>query len=348
MIRHRLPKYVHRYKDRHGKWRTYLRLPKAARVALPEPIFSEEFWSAYHRGLKGDGAEKPSPAGQRSAPGSFDALIAAYYKSAAFTGLEKSTQRTYRSQLEPFRLEHGSKPVSDFKTKHVDAILGTIAERSTAQAHKLRKRLSTLMRLAVKWEYTAQNPMVDAERVSHKVKGYPAWTEEDIRKFRQRWEEGAPQRVAFEILLYTGLRRSDAVRLGWRHIQDGQLVIATRKSGGVVELSIPIHNTFQKILEARPKADPTFIVTQSGFPRSEKAFTNWFSEAAKEAGLPAHRSPHGIRKAACRNLAEAGCTALEIISITGHQNLKELETYCASVNRRRLANSAIQKAHAAA
>jgi integrase len=56
-------------------------------------------------------------------------------------------------------------------------------------------------------------------------------------------------------------------------------------------------------------------------------------------GLP----PHGLRKAACRRLAEAGCSTLEIMSITGHRNLKEVETYVQAVNQKRLARAAIAK-----
>lgn len=90
------------------------------------------------------------------------------------------------------------------------------------------------------------------------------------------------------------------------------------------------------------------IITQLGEPRSEKSFTNWIIEAAKKPGLPPHRSPRGLRKAACRRLAEAGCTALEIMSITGHTNIKEIETYCAAVNKKRLAEAAIAKLKGAA
>ncbi|WP_343801361.1 site-specific integrase [Paenochrobactrum glaciei] len=317
-------------------------------VPLPGPLFSEAFWIAYHKAMEGGTKTVVDVGSSRTVAGTFDALITAYYKSSAFTTLAKSTQSTYRNQLEKFREAHGTKPVAALKPKHVDAILGEIASKFPPQANKLRKRLLKLMSLAVKWGYVTENPVQNAEHIKYKAKGYPTWTDGDIEKFRRHWQEGTPQRLAFEILLYTGLRRSDAVKLGWQHIQGDYIVATTKKSGDVVELNIPIHGSFRKILDSTERKHLTFITTAYGAARSEKAFTNWIIEAAREAGLPPHRSPHGIRKAACRTLAESGCTALEIMSITGHRNIKEIETYCVAVNKKRLAHSAVTKAHGAA
>jgi integrase len=54
-------------------------------------------------------------------------------------------------------------------------------------------------------------------------------------------------------------------------------------------------------------------------------------------------SSHGLRKAAARRLAEAGCTTHEIASITGHRSLKEVSRYTAAVDQIRLAKQAMDK-----
>lgn len=82
------------------------------------------------------------------------------------------------------------------------------------------------------------------------------------------------------------------------------------------------------------------LTTEEGEPYSEKGFGNWIKKAATQAGL-AHCSAHGLRKAAARRLAEAGCTVHEIMSITGHQRLKEVERYTRAAGRRALADTAI-------
>lgn len=43
----------------------------------------------------------------------------------------------------------------------------------------------------------------------------------------------------------------------------------------------------------------------------------------------------------CRRLAEAGCTSQQIMAITGHKNLAEVELYTGDVRRDLLAQEAI-------
>jgi len=108
-----------------------------------------------------------------------------------------------------------------------------------------------------------------------------------------------------------------------------------------VELSIPLHPRLQAELARWPADNLSFLATTGGKPFSPVGFSNWFSECARKAGLPKNSSPHGLRKAAARWLAEAGCSALEIAAITGHASLKEVERYTKSAAQGRLAASAI-------
>ncbi|MDP3262926.1 MAG: tyrosine-type recombinase/integrase [Tabrizicola sp.] len=57
--------------------------------------------------------------------------------------------------------------------------------------------------------------------------------------------------------------------------------------------------------------------------------------------MPDGLSPHGLRKATCRRLAEAGCSADEIMAISGHQTLAEVTHYTVAANRVRLAERAV-------
>jgi len=67
------------------------------------------------------------------------------------------------------------------------------------------------------------------------------------------------------------------------------------------------------------------------------------SGSSGEAAELEHCSAHGLRKAAARRLAEAGCTAHEIAAITGHASLGELVRYTKAVDQRRLAEAAMTK-----
>ena len=52
---------------------------------------------------------------------------------------------------------------------------------------------------------------------------------------------------------------------------------------------------------------------------------------------------HGLRKAAARRLAEAGCTEKEIAAVTGHTTLKEVARYTRAADQRRLAAGVVAK-----
>jgi integrase len=64
----------------------------------------------------------------------------------------------------------------------------------------------------------------------------------------------------------------------------------------------------------------------------------WFDAA----GLP-QCSAHGLRKACCRRLAEAGCSAHEIMAISGHVTLAEAQRYTVEANKTKLARAAMEK-----
>jgi integrase len=65
------------------------------------------------------------------------------------------------------------------------------------------------------------------------------------------------------------------------------------------------------------------------------------ADAIKAAGLPDRCVPHGLRKAAARRLAEAGCSEKQIAAVTGHTTLKEVARYTRAANQERLAADAV-------
>lgn len=206
--RYRRPRFVNAYQDRHGKLRIYLRRPGRPQVALPGPIGGEAFWKAYHVAMEGQGGELATtvPAG------SISAVIDRYYRSLDFRNLATITQSTYRNTLQRFGKTYGHLPITGMRVQDVNRILD---EMPPGAAVHLRKRLHQLFEFAIGAGLARHNPVKDAKRVEKKTIGYRTWSEADIAAYRARWAEEAPQRIAMEVLLYTGLRRADAVRVGW-------------------------------------------------------------------------------------------------------------------------------------
>jgi integrase len=131
-----------------------------------------------------------------------------------------------------------------------------------------------------------------------------------------------PNRLAFGLLLYTGQRRGDVIRMGRQHVRGG--VLTTRQAKTGVAVAIPIHPELQAILDASKAGHLTFLTTAAGKPFTGGSFTNWFGASCRDAGLPLGLSAHGLRKAMCWRLAEAGCSTSQIAAISGHATLREV------------------------
>jgi integrase len=121
--------------------------------------------------------------------------------------------------------------------------------------------------------------------------------------------------VWLDVLLYTGLRRGDAVRLGRQHIRDGVASLKTEKTDTLVML--PILSVLAETLAAGPCGDLTFIAGAGGKPLTKESFGNEFRQACKAAGVPG--SAHGVRKIAATRAANAGATVAELEAIFGWQ-----------------------------
>lgn len=338
------PKFVHGYVDRNGKPRYYFRRQGAKNVALPGLPWSPEFMAAYEAALAGRSAAVGSA---RVNAGSLRAFAISYYSSLSFRSLKPSTQTIYRNAIERLCQEtdkegrkYGDKNAALMQREHVLKLMAAKNEKPES-ANLLRKVLRGMMTHAVEVGLRADDPTRDVRAIRSKTDGFHSWTDEEISKFEEHHAIGTRARLAFALLLYTGQRRSDVVCMGRQHVNNGAIKVRQLKTG--VELNIPIHSALaETIAGTRLIGTATFLTTQFGRAFAAAGFGNWFREQCDAAGLP-HCSAHGLRKAAARRLAEAGCTAHEIASITGHASLREVQRYTKAADQTRLAVAAMDK-----
>jgi integrase len=123
-------------------------------------------------------------------------------------------------------------------------------------------------------------------------------------------------------------------------------------------LTIRVLPELQAALDAIPKGDAlTFLTTDYGRPfKSAAAFGNKFSDWCVAAGLlpvecddgrVRNYRAHGLRKAACKQLAHDGCTGPEIMAVSGHSTLAQVQVYIDEGEQERMASSAMDKRMAA-
>ena len=199
-----------------------------------------------------------------------------------------------------------------------------------------------LFRWAVKAQLVKVNPAIGVENPqTKKGSGFIAWTEDDVAAYEQRWPIGTRQRVWLDVLLYTGLRRGDAVRLGRPHIRDGIATLRTEKSQGEVTVTLPILPVLAETLAVGPSGDLTFIAGARGQPLTKESFGNEFREACRKARVPG--SAHGVRKIAATRAANAGATVAQLEAIFGWSGGRMASHYTKSADRKRLALEAMSK-----
>jgi integrase len=339
----RPPKFVQGFIDRHGKPRFYFRRAGFKTVPLPGLPWAPEFMAAYEEALAGQPAQVAS---QRAKPGTIRALAVSYYNSVGFRSMKPITQSVYRNIID--RLcrdtdkqghEHGDKRAATLQREHIVKLMAARADKPES-ANGLRKAIRAMMQHAVEIGLRADDPTRDVKAIRVKSDGYHSWTDDEIAQFEKRHPIGSRARLALALLLYTGQRRSDVVVMGRQHVRDGVIRVRQFKTG--TELSIPLHAELQAIIAESAAGQMTFLVTEFGKPFASAGFGNWFREQCDMANLR-HCSAHGLRKAAARRLAEAGCTEHEIASITGHASLREITRYTKAADQKKLAVTAMGK-----
>jgi len=342
-MRRHPPKFTRGYIDRHGKARWYFRRAGFKEIPLPGLPWSPEFMAAYESALAG----QPAAIGEkRVKAGTLRALAVSYYGDLAFRSLKPITQSTYRNIIDRFCRDldkggqaFGEKSAKTLQRVHVVKLMAARAEKPDS-ANGLRKVLRALMQHAVEIGLRADDPTRDVRAIRVKTDGYHSWSDAEIAQFEATHPIGTRARLALALLLYTGQRRADIIGMGRQHVRDGAICLRQQKTGA--ELAVPVHPDLQAVIDATVSARMTFLVTELGRPFTAAGFGGWFREQCNAAGLP-HCSAHGLRKAAARRLAEAGCTAHEIAAVTGHLSLREVARYTRAVDQKRLATSAMAK-----
>lgn len=331
----KLPQFVYREKTRHTRWVYYFRRGKGKRIRLPD-YGAEDFDERYHEVLVEAIPPKPKKAGT----GSLEWLIARYRESTAYTELSNATRRQRDNIFKNVIAKNGHVAYRAVSRKKI--VEARDARASTpAQARNFLDAMRGLFRWALEAEHVNEDPTDGVKNPSRpKGAGFEAWTDEDVAAFEKRWKAGTKERVWLHVLLYTGLRRGDAVRLGKQHVRDGVATLRTEKTG--MEVYITIRPELSATLAAGPTGDLAFIVGDTRKPLTKESFGNMFRVACNEAGIPG-KSAHGVRKIAATRAAEAGLTVSELESVFGWTGGTMASHYTRSADRRRLAKAAGEK-----
>jgi integrase len=286
------------------------------------------------------GADAETPAGVlgRSGEGTFGWLWTLYRASPAWERLSQATKKQ-RDNLMRLALERaGSQPLDRFDRKFI--IASCDARASTpAQARNFLGVLRALFQWALSREHVETDPTIGVKVERLRGDGFHAWTAGELAVFEERWPIGTRERLAFDIMLWTGLRRGDAARVGPQHVKDGVITLKTEKTGAPV--AIRILPPLARSIAATHCGRETFVARWDGSPMVKEGFGNWFGEACRAASVPG--SAHGLRKALAARVAESGATQSELDAFFAWSGGGMSSLYTRKASREKLAESALAR-----
>lgn len=344
----RLPPGCIEDRDRHKNIRIYFRAKGRPKVRLRGTPWTPEFMAEYET-AKGTAV----PSKKSGIPtGTWRWLCVKYFAECAdYKKLDDRSQRVRRGVLEATFDEPTKPGASRFfrdlplSQMSVDAV-EVLRDRKAAfpeGANNRVKAIRAVFKWAVKKKFAPHNPARDLSKLeSNNPTGYHAWTPEEVQQFEKRHPIGTKARLALALLLFTGQRRSDITRFGRQHVRNGRLTFTQHKGRRhkPKQLTLPILPALQRIIDASPCGDMTFLVNDLKRPFTDAGFGNKFRDWCNQAGLR-HCSAHGLRKAGATIAANNGATTKQLMAIFGWSSSKMADLYTRGADQKRLAEDAM-------
>lgn len=331
------PPHLHREINRHGNAVWYVRVEKGPRIRIRGTYDSPDFKAAYEAAVAGEPLTQPGKAKN----GSLLWLYEQYRATSAWSDLSHATRKQRENILKHVMAKSGFEPFRLITRKAV--VAGRDRRKDTpAQARNFLDAMRGLFRWALEADHVTIDPTAGVTNPERKSgPGFEIWTEEEVDQYERRWPLRTRQRVWMAVLLYTGLRRGDAVRLGRQHVRDGIATLRTEKSGETITVTLPILPALREVLDAGPCGELAFICGEKGTPLTKESFGNFFHDACRAAGVK--KSAHGLRKIGATRAANNGATVAELEAIFGWSGGGMAALYTRAADRARLAKNAMSK-----
>jgi integrase len=280
------------------------------------------------------------------APGQFKSLIVLYRASPDYARLADSTRKHWSPWLDRIADYFGELRIAQFDRP--EKIRPVIRRWRNQWADKPRTAdygmqvLSRVLSYAVDpLGKIAGNPCEGIKQLYSGDRSEIIWTDADIAQLKRAKACSAEIAHAVDLAAHTGLRLGDLLRLGWSHVGDDAIVIATGKSNQRREAIIPLYDGLREVLVRIPKRSPTILTSSRGRPwKKVNAFATVFVRVKTAAGM-ADRDLHfhDLRGTAATRFYNAGLSVRVIAEIMGWE-----EDHVSKIIRRYVGRSAATKA----
>lgn len=330
----KLPLNVIKEKNRHGNWVYYYREGKGPRTRMRAEPGTSDFEAEYKRICAGAPVRTRKEVKDKR---SLQWLVDRYMESRVWSDLSVSTRKQRSNIFTNFLEKAGKSAFADVSKQDIERAIER-RSHTPAQANCFLKAVRGVYEWAVKSELAVFDPTHGVDRLSDKTDGFEPWTSEDVHLFCVKWPIGSMQRLALELLMFSGLRRSDIVRAGRQHMTGNVFSIRTKKTNTEVTVEFP--QRLLDVISQTKTGDLNFIISEHGTPFTVESFGNWFRKHCRKAGV--FKSAHGVRKLSATMAANAGASSHELMAQYGWATSRQAETYTKKADRKRLGVKASQ------
>jgi len=247
------------------------------------------------------------------------ALLFRFQQSAEFQhGISERTRRDYIKQIKRIERAFGDFPIKALDDPRSRSVFlewrDRLAQTSLRQADYAYGTLARVLSWAHNRGLIAKNPCSKGGKLYHGSRASKIWHDEQVARFLRT----APVylRLAMLLAINTGQRQGDLLRLPWSAYDGKNIKVRQRKTG--VYVRIPVTDELKAALDAAARQSPIMLTNSDLKPWSESGFQSAWGKATIRAGIRG-LTFHDLRGTAVVTLARAGCTEVEIYSITGHK-----------------------------
>lgn len=311
---------------RHNRQMPRIKLPDAAKGQL----VCTAAWVAAQKEIE----ERPKQLAKAKGKRSLGPMLKAYVKSRGNT-LKRSTRHQYTNLIKRIVGFYGRIPIKDVSFELTTEFLESF--NSATSARECLKLLKGAFRWFVQMRYLDYSDIEQVPRPKVDTIGFQPWTRDEIEKFRAAYNPGSWPRLVLEILLLTGCRVSDAIKLNKHNFWGDALSYTSKKS----EITAYIHtgehaHLFKHVWDYNlnvifhPRTGKKF--------KNEDQFRHMFKQVCERIEI--HKTAHGLRKSAAINYAEAGLTANELCAVLGWKHIATAQIYVKDADRKTMGTKA--------
>ena len=252
-------------------------------------------------------------------------VVAQYLGSDEYRDLSPGTIAYYKRYLRDVEALGSSLPFASFTRRAVVDFIETYPR--PPQRRKASAVLKNLFKIARYYGIVATDETAGLRLKASKPRDR-IWSDDEIARWlTAAGDEDAHMTTAFLLLQFTAQRPGDALRMTWPQYSGSVIRLRQQKTGAL--LDVPVHPVLRDHLNALGRSETSLtIVSYRGRPVKYINFNDRFRRIAERAEIDAQA--RDLRRTAMLRMAEAGATAPQIASVSGHSiqaTQRILETY---------------------